>query len=525
MFFNTNEEWFISYWEKTDFSMWNESDIREEFIAPLLNILGYSKRTVNDIIREKSLKLNTPFHRIGRKKIQIDYIPTIRLKSFWIIEAKPGNERNMGNGDLLQAHLYAIHPEVQVPLIVLCNGWELKIYDSATITDWSKPILDINKYNCRDKFEELKYALSAESILEFQRGRIIQNIKNTFSVEIDIKNLNDFEMKFNRMCIDLKKDIKNNERELEKKHWDERVLKYKKRLKEESDKGLIIKMDILGKHMLHAADEYIKRIKESDRLRQIELINILVTYYRGAPHSIFRVNFLYILLELLKSDIKVDGTLYFKTIDQLIEEVALSNISYHKESEFHNVLAHLENTCCRISKKIAIKVYMDLVKDKIKNIKKNMSKEDLIKDNPTVSAEMIKLISIYAENLWRLFSNFKNTDLMWEGIWLLEDYEIQIDNLQDKKYPNNDGDLLFFESYGRGYDILNIGSWDVLNRTESIPILKSKNFDSRIIQFALSSREDIIKNIPTPKCKPDGYEYSKKLIDKIYSVNNIMKQV
>src|SRR4051794_1182111 len=106
MIYSTLDEEFIRYWRSLDFHNWNEADIREEFIAPLLKNLGYSKKTVNDVIREKSLDLSTPYHRIGRKKISIDYIPTIRLKSFWIIEAKPGNIKEMDCGDLLQAHLY-----------------------------------------------------------------------------------------------------------------------------------------------------------------------------------------------------------------------------------------------------------------------------------------------------------------------------------------------------------------------------------------------------------------------------------
>ena len=104
------ERQFTDFWKKIDFSEYNEMDIREEFIAPFLGVLGYSKNTINGIIREKSLELPEPFQRVGRKMIRIDYAPTIRLKSFWILEAKPGNIRQMDTGDLLQAYLYATHP-------------------------------------------------------------------------------------------------------------------------------------------------------------------------------------------------------------------------------------------------------------------------------------------------------------------------------------------------------------------------------------------------------------------------------
>lgn len=66
---------------KTDFSTYNETDVRENFIAPLLKLLGYGKNTVNNVLTEKSLKLKEPFQRIGRKNIRIDYIPTVRLNA------------------------------------------------------------------------------------------------------------------------------------------------------------------------------------------------------------------------------------------------------------------------------------------------------------------------------------------------------------------------------------------------------------------------------------------------------------
>lgn len=60
-----SEEGFIQYWQQTDFSNFTERDIREEFITRMLYLLGYSKNTINDIIREKSLQLSEPFQRLG----------------------------------------------------------------------------------------------------------------------------------------------------------------------------------------------------------------------------------------------------------------------------------------------------------------------------------------------------------------------------------------------------------------------------------------------------------------------------
>ena len=214
------EKMFIDFWQKTDFSKFDESDIREEFIVKLLYLLGYSKNTINDIIREPSYKLSEPFQRVGRKRIKIDYIPSVRLKSFWILEAKPGNPSKMDIGDMLQAYLYATHPEVQVPYIVLCNGWELKIFYIHNIDNWNEPIFTINNRNCREKFSELRKILSANTILSFQRECLLNQIRNTFEVEIDIEQLKNFYTDFLKMQGNLEKKIRENEKQVWKENFE-----------------------------------------------------------------------------------------------------------------------------------------------------------------------------------------------------------------------------------------------------------------------------------------------------------------
>ena len=70
-------------------SGWNETDVREGFITPLLTLLGYHKGTDYDINREGSHLLpKRPFFFIGRDKIQLDYALLVRNRNFWIIQAK-----------------------------------------------------------------------------------------------------------------------------------------------------------------------------------------------------------------------------------------------------------------------------------------------------------------------------------------------------------------------------------------------------------------------------------------------------
>jgi hypothetical protein len=54
----------------------SEQAVREEWIAPLLVHLGYGGDTLNEIRYELPLRLAQPFRRIGRRRVDVDYVPT-----------------------------------------------------------------------------------------------------------------------------------------------------------------------------------------------------------------------------------------------------------------------------------------------------------------------------------------------------------------------------------------------------------------------------------------------------------------
>ena len=70
--------------ENKDFSTYNETDIREEYIAPILTILGYERDSDYQVIREDDYKVEKLYINVGRKKIILDYIFIIRKRNFWI---------------------------------------------------------------------------------------------------------------------------------------------------------------------------------------------------------------------------------------------------------------------------------------------------------------------------------------------------------------------------------------------------------------------------------------------------------
>src|ERR1700678_197189 len=121
-----------------DFGILNETDVREEIIAPLLRLLGYRTGTKNNIIRELSLKY--PQQSMGRKKPEkdppvrgkADYIVEVDSRIRWVIEAKDPNS-TITDDEIEQAFTYAFHPEIRAIYFALCNGRELRVYTTNSV--------------------------------------------------------------------------------------------------------------------------------------------------------------------------------------------------------------------------------------------------------------------------------------------------------------------------------------------------------------------------------------------------------
>ncbi|NUU78176.1 type I restriction enzyme HsdR N-terminal domain-containing protein [Paenibacillus xylanilyticus] len=501
---------FFDYWKTIEFSTWNESDIREEFIAPLLKILGYGSGTINNIIREKSLKLNSPYHRVGRKRVQIDYIPTIRLKSFWIIEAKPGNKKEMDMGDLLQAHLYAIHPEIQARFIVLINGWEIRIFDSFKVSNWDDYIISCSQQSSFDDFMKFVEILNSKDMLRFLRQQIMQQIENSFEVELDKAELQLFYSSLQRKEYDLQKQIQNNAKEYRNAAWKRRTEKYQQELQKLPLDLLLVRMDIPVDRSFETSIEYARRIIESDNNERINLIDKLAMNWRSGKHAIFKVHSLDVLIRLLSEGIDIKPSSYQHGIIESINELALLNINYGLPDPRRNALCHLDNISTRLGYKIAHKLGMEYLTEIVANEKLSLSIEDQLTKEPTVAKKMLSLVNRSCENLWRLFSR-NDTQTIWNGIWSLQYFEGIIDQLPLKNYPDGDQDLLFFESYGKGIDMLIMGTWDILNSNLNL-IETTEGISSEVLEFSRLSRDNSMIKIPNPISPPPDWQFNSESI-------------
>ncbi len=109
------------------------------YITPLLELLGYEAHKDYEVIRHgddgSSFKLKYPPVEKGaarEKSYNPDYIPTIRKKAFWIIEAKSPKTVGypFGYEYLVQGLQYCIHPEIQAKYLLVSNGVASAVYDA-----------------------------------------------------------------------------------------------------------------------------------------------------------------------------------------------------------------------------------------------------------------------------------------------------------------------------------------------------------------------------------------------------------
>lgn len=151
------------------FEKLNESDIREEVIAPLLRALGYRSGTENNIIREQSLRYPRTF--LGRKKPErdpllrgrADYILEVNRRLRWIIEAK-APDASVTVDDVEQAWTYASHPEVRALYFVVCNGISLVVYRTHDGPN-CPPILSIPYERLDADFDQLQSLVAPDSLI------------------------------------------------------------------------------------------------------------------------------------------------------------------------------------------------------------------------------------------------------------------------------------------------------------------------------------------------------------------------
>lgn len=182
---------------KKDFINFTEADVREEYIAPILSLLGYEKNTDSEVEREESSDLKW-LHIDNAGLQRFDYKFNIRKKYFWLIEAKNGKNWDITHIDEEQAYLYSFNPDINCRFFAVCNGWLFNLYDrnkflSNDDRNIFEPVLQIKHSEIKEKFEELYSFLgSSEIVFKVKEDILLREIKNTLSAEINPDRLKQF---------------------------------------------------------------------------------------------------------------------------------------------------------------------------------------------------------------------------------------------------------------------------------------------------------------------------------------------
>ncbi|WP_426993760.1 hypothetical protein [Methylomonas sp. CM2] len=155
--------------EPIDFTNLNETDVREEIVAPLVRYLGYRSGTTNNVIREQSLRYPRAF--LGRKiprndpllRGKADYILVAQNTTRWVIEAK-APDVDIDFNAIEQAYTYANHPEIRAVYFSLSNGRRFVVYQTNKGPE-QQPIFDVSYSELNTSLSQLMNLLGPDAIL------------------------------------------------------------------------------------------------------------------------------------------------------------------------------------------------------------------------------------------------------------------------------------------------------------------------------------------------------------------------
>ena len=150
------------------FETFNETDVREEVITPLLRELGYRAGSENSIIREQTLRY--PRQSLGLKNAKkdpelrgkADYILVVGGRLSWVIEAK-APDVTIDVEAVEQAWTYANHPEIRAIYHAICNGRTVSVFRTAEGPE-SSAVLSLTYEQFDGRLQEVKNLLSPEAL-------------------------------------------------------------------------------------------------------------------------------------------------------------------------------------------------------------------------------------------------------------------------------------------------------------------------------------------------------------------------
>ncbi len=514
---NFTVDGFPRYWKGLRFDQ--ETDVREDFITPLLWTLGYRKGTVADIKRERYYDVHPKlWHQGGSRKIKIDYRPTVGLKGFWIIEAKNGNEGHiLTEEDLQQAYFYAMHPDVRARFIVLTNGLEIRLYDSYPSPQlkqndslYDNYVLISRQSDCETTFRDLYHFLGAKTMLASIQDYVTSTLFDTLEAELD----EDVPERLIRQLVPMlegsKERIKANVRREEMAAWRDYREESQQGLESCADHELVVRLSIQTDPSPDYGAEVLRRVHEAstgERDWTIEhgsLIVEVARQYRGRPHNVFRMHCVHILAHLAMNRVEIPGTAWGAPTMAALGMIIADNMSYCSENSLHHALAHLDNTALRVAKKYCARFAAEQIRDTLARMKAAMAAEEWVRNLNRFHALMLHQTQQVADALWDRYAYLSDPDAIWAGVWGLEALEEEIERIPAAPTEPDERDILSLEWYGRTLDMLAMGTHGLLCRYRDG--LAAAGAPAAVLDVASRPREDVVAALPMPRRPPDGFD-------------------
>jgi len=342
----------LSKLEALDFDGKGEAFVESRFLTPLLECLGYEIHNDYEVIRHgddgSAFKLQYPPVEKGAVKVRHyspDYIPTIRKKAFWVIEAKsPTVSYPFEDKFLVQGLQYCIHPEIQAKYLVVSNGSFSAVYDAHGSVflgkDIYEPILTFSSSEIRRRWSEIYDLLSTERL----RTQIETDIKSMYD-KLCLSSLDDsypaaLIRRIGASGMENSYKIKRHVSELSMNAFTQKITAWQAEMERLDPTEVFARMG-LPLHVGGSEATYFVEKSMAAGRAPIEILNQLIADFDR--QSIFRK----------EQTFAAVGVLYNRNDDGAVKESAREFLDRYKEGDLP-ILNQVECTFLRIGRKMLI---------------------------------------------------------------------------------------------------------------------------------------------------------------------------
>lgn len=184
---------------------YNEASVRFHIMDPLLRQLGYGGDDNTYLLLEE--KLEYPYFHIGHRSRRDnplghpDYHAGLKgARGSFIVETKAGSTP-LTLRDVEQAHSYAAHAQVGAHFFVLCNGLQIRIYETLS-GPTADPIVTVPISQINERYHEIGNILSPGNLakhckVEYDRKlNLCEGLGSSASIRSGIYKISEYKYRF-----------------------------------------------------------------------------------------------------------------------------------------------------------------------------------------------------------------------------------------------------------------------------------------------------------------------------------------